>query len=669
MAATPPERVERIQSFGFLLAMSADWLVARASANLETYLGIQPAAAVGHPLDVLIDVATLHDIRNRMTSLQRPYGIERLYNKTLIVGRAPCDIAVHYSECLIVLEGEPSSLQNEVDAASHVRGMMTRLAPRTTFEIFYRDAARQMRRVTGFERVMLYRFVDNGGGEVLGESLSSGLESYLGLPYPASDIPVEKRVLHLKNSLHFIADVNAPPVALLPEAASGVPSLDLSLAMTRAASPGRIEHLKNTGVGASLSTAIIIDGKFWGLIACYNSSPRLLDSARRAAAELFGQVFSLTLESWLKQSQREADEERHKSFERQELVIAELNHRIRNILALIRGLVSQTDRTQGNLSSYVESLNGRIQAIARAHDQITLQNWGPGELSALVGREIRAYIPEKNECFALVGPAVSLQPPAFSTLSLVIHELVTNSAKYGALSDGGRVVVTLDREPGAGLYLKWREVDGPIVKPPLHRGFGSVIIERIVPFDLQGTAEIRYASAGVEADFFIPEMHIATAVINAPMQTHRSVSHGHLDGEHSQDTPLSGCDVLVLEDNMIIALEAEDLLRELGAATVYTASTVVGAEQIMKAERIDWALLDVNLGASTSLEFAQRIRDAGIPFIFASGYGRNVALGELHRTSVTVTKPFSRGSLGRAIIQVKRTNGQVRRMRDSNAGY
>lgn len=831
----PITRLECIQAFGFLLAMSRDWVVARASANLSHFLGIDPNAAIGVPLDTLIDVDTLHDIRNRMVFMRGRQGVERLYKKLLIADRPPFDIAVHYSGSLFVLEGETSRMDDELDANSLVCSMMTRLATRTTMDAYYRDAARQIRALTGFERVMIYRFADSGAGEVIAESLPHGMESFLGLNYPASDIPLQARALYLVNPFRIIADVGAAPVALLPAAAIAVQPLDLSLAMTRAVSPVHIEYLKNMGVGASLSISIIIDGKLWGLIACHSKSAQLLDYSRRTAAELFGHIFSLTLESWLKQSQIDADEEfralmeritmavvgrgallcdatwlqdmvreiiecdgvatmmagvlrsagsvppqaqieaiadrlniapsgrifatdhltafrpeaagyandaagmlaipmsrqprdyimlfrreyvhdirwagnpeksavpsdsgmrlsprksfkafiesirgrarpftarelrlaealraalvdvmlqfsstadeeRRKAFERQELLIAELNHRVRNILALIRGLISQTEGNHIDLSSYVESLNGRIQAIARAHDQITKRNWGPGSLAALLEGEIVAYIPEREERFTLIGPAVYLQPLAFSTFSLVIHELVTNSAKYGSLSDNGRVTVTLDRQPGVGLHMKWQELEGPIVKAPLRRGFGSVIIERIVPFDLQGTAEVRYALTGLEADFFIPELHIA-AEVRAPI----SVRLSDMKSEGpAEETPLAGCNVLLLEDNMIIALETEDLLRELGASAVFTASTALTAEQIFKAETLDFALLDINLGRGTSLAFAQLLRASGVPFIFASGYGEQVELGETHETWVMVSKPYNRAILGRAIIR------------------
>ncbi len=837
----PITRLECIQSFGFLLAMSKDWIVARASANLESFLGTDPNAAIGAQLDVLIDVTTLHDIRNRMAFLRGLSGIERLYKKPLIPGGPPFDIAVHYSESLFVLEGEPSRSEDEMDAASLVRSMMTRLRTRTTFEAFYRDAARQIRGMTGFERVMIYRFAESGAGEVIAESLTNEMESFLGLHYPASDIPVQARALYLRNPFRIIADVSALPVPLLPAVGSAVQPLDLSLAMTRAVSPVHIEYLKNMGVGASLSISIIVDGALWGLIACHNRTPRLPDYGRRTAVELFGQIFSLTLESWFKQSQIDADEdlrasvdrismaiagdsellsnatwlqdavremiecdgvstlmcgvlkssgsvpssleieaiahqlnlapagrifatdhltslrpeaggyanvaagvlalpisrtprdyillfrrervyniqwagnpaksvigseeglrlsprksfnaflesvrghsppftarerriaevlraalidvilkfsttaddERRKSFERQELLIAELNHRVRNILTLIRGLISQPDGKHRDVSSFVQSLDGRIQAVARAHDQVTCHDWGPGRLSALLEGEIAAYIPERKDRFALIGPTVWLEPQAFTTLSLVIHELVTNSVKYGSLSDRGRVRVSLDRQPGVGLYLKWREIEGPIVKPPQRRGFGSVIVERVVPFDLQGTAEVRYALLGLEADLFIPEMHIACAPDEATIGSIRPALGGGASGDLTQNKPLDGCKVLLLEDNMIIALEAEDLLRTLGAAGIFTVSTVPRAERILKAERLDFALLDINLGRSTSLGFAELLREAGIPFIFASGYGESEPLAEACGGALLVTKPYTRGTLATAIVKCK----------------
>src|SRR6202034_3733627 len=165
----------------------------------------------------------------------------------------------------------------------------------------------------------------------------------------------------------------------------------------------------------------------------------------------------------------------------------------------------------GDSAKYVESLNGRVQALARAHDRVTRQHWGPGPLNAIFDDEIAAYVPTQRNRFAINGPRILLAPQAYSAVALIVHELVTNSSKYGALSDSGRVEVTLGVAPGEGLRFKWREMGGPVVSVPTRRGFGSVIIERVVPFDLQGTAIVSYLRAGLEAEFLIPERHIAAA--------------------------------------------------------------------------------------------------------------------------------------------------------------
>lgn len=191
----PITRLERIQSLGFLLAMSREWTVVRASANLALFLDVDAAGAIGARLDDLIDRQTLHDIRNRMASLSSSQGIERLYGTALLPGKR-FDIAFHYAGSMIVLEGEPSSLDERMEAASLVRAMVARLSTQQTLQAFHRDAARQIRVLTGFDRVMIYRFDEGGAGEVIAEALTSGLAPFLGLHYPGSDIPVQARALN-----------------------------------------------------------------------------------------------------------------------------------------------------------------------------------------------------------------------------------------------------------------------------------------------------------------------------------------------------------------------------------------------------------------------------------------------------------------------------------------
>jgi light-regulated signal transduction histidine kinase (bacteriophytochrome)/CheY-like chemotaxis protein len=352
----------------------------------------------------------------------------------------------------------------------------------------------------------------------------------------------------------------------------------------------------------------------------------------------------------------EAHKERKRAFEQQQLLIAELNHRVRNILALIRGLISQTGRVALDVGDYIESLSGRVQALARAHNQITQQNWGPAAIFSLFDDEISAFVPPKSERFVIDGPNMFLQPQAFTTMALVIHELVTNSSKYGALSQNGRVAVAVEHRVGIGLYLKWRESGGPPVSPPVRRGFGSAIIERSVPFELQGTAEIRYNSTGLEADFFIPERHLW---VEAAPDARAGTSQQSVDiaglRDRPRDLPLSGAYVLLLEDNMIVALEAEQLLRDFGAHKIWTASTVAEAAQIAERERIEFAMLDINVGLESSLDFATRFRADKTPHIFASGYGEEFDLGERHFGTIIAKKPYVREQLRQAICSALRS--------------
>jgi light-regulated signal transduction histidine kinase (bacteriophytochrome)/CheY-like chemotaxis protein len=828
----PIARLERIQSFGFLLALSIDWTVVRTSANLKTFLGAEAQQAIGCKLDTLIEPEALQAIQGRVSTLHATNRVERLYGLTLQPGRSAFDVALHFSDSLLVLEAEPSRDQIGGDAAFVVRGIMSRLSTQSTLEEFHRDAAWQIRALTDFERVMIYRFAQGGEGEVIAESLADGMESFLGLHYPASDIPVQARALYLRNPFRIIADVDDPTVVLLPDAGA-VPSLDLSLAMTRAVSPVHVEYLRNMGVKASLSISIIVDGKLWGLIACHSAAPRLPSFMLRTAAELFGQLYSLTLESRLRQSIYQADREtretidrivetvagnsallsdktwlqkmireliecdgiatlvgdelstsgsvpprsdiealvqvmgsgatrgifatdcltsllpeaaayaelaaglmaipisraprdyillfrrefihdvrwagnphkplndsafpmklsprksfavfsenmrgssrpftefemrtaeivrtaiievvlqfvensegeRRRASEHQELLIAELNHRVRNILALVLALIGQTDGSEfSNVAAYVMSLKGRIQAISGAHDQITRHNWEPSGLAAVIDTEISGIVRANEHRFTLIGPDVLLHPIALSTLSLVVHELVTNSAKYGALSAQGHVTVTLDRHAGLGLNFRWRETGGPTVEPPARRGFGSVVIERFVPFDLDGTVDVRYEPAGLEVDVFVPESFIAKAEAPVAASTRPAAP---IDQEipAAAPLPLNGLSVLLLEDNMIIAMEGEHMLRDLGAAVVHTASSIARAETILGTEHLDFALLDIRVGRDTSLNFAGSMVNAGIPFMFASGYGDDAKLGDPYRSIRTVTKPYTRDSL------------------------
>lgn len=291
--------LDRIQNFGFLVALANDWTVIRASANLDIYLGIEALAAIGGNFARVVDGAALEMIRKRVALLYAS-GNERLFGVRLAERQPLFDLNLHFVQDILIIEGERSVRGDaDNDTASMVRSMLAQLGKSPDLDAFQRTAARQVRTITGFDRVMVYRFDQDGNGEVVAESTAPQIESFLGLHYPASDIPQQARALYLRNSFRIISDVGEVPVPLLPAVTALVPPLDLSQAITRAVSPVHIEYLTNMGVDATLSISIVVEGTLWGLIACHHYKPRLPSFVMRTAAELFGSMYSLALESRL----------------------------------------------------------------------------------------------------------------------------------------------------------------------------------------------------------------------------------------------------------------------------------------------------------------------------------------------------------------------------------
>ena len=344
----------------------------------------------------------------------------------------------------------------------------------------------------------------------------------------------------------------------------------------------------------------------------------------------------------------QAVRDRSRAQEQQELLIAELNHRVRNILNLIRGLVKQSQHDASNIEDYSAIIGGRINALANAHDNITKQNWSPAPLSSLIEAEVEAYLQEKVDRMEIEGEDVLIAPEAYTVLALVMHEMVTNSAKYGSLADSrGKLRIILNHDSDGNLQIAWRESGGPQVSQPTRRGFGSTIIERSIPFELKGEATVRYEPAGLEADFLLPARYVGQAVPDpqVPGNGQRSTTETS-DHAETSDVPSH---VLVVEDSMIIALDTEDSLKRLGVAVIDMASSVAGAlEQIEKASP-KFAIVDFNLGAETSLPVIEELNRRGIPHILATGYGENTVDLSGEFTRGIITKPYGKVEIENAI--------------------
>jgi CheY-like chemotaxis protein len=240
-------------------------------------------------------------------------------------------------------------------------------------------------------------------------------------------------------------------------------------------------------------------------------------------------------------------------------------------------------------------------------------------------------------------------------LALVLHELATNAAKYGALSVGlGRLSLTWQRLDGGDCEIRWLERDGPIVTPPAKPGFGSMLIGRSIPYDLGGESDVDYDPAGTRVRLLIPARFVTWP---APLATRMRRS------KRSDDRPMAalrGLDVLMVEDQLLIAMDVETMLAGEGVARVETAASAKEALALLASFRPDVAILDVNLGSGSSMPVAHLLSELGVPFVFATGYGETSLIPAALENVPVIRKPYDLVSLvtalGAAMARSGKTN-------------
>lgn len=337
--------------------------------------------------------------------------------------------------------------------------------------------------------------------------------------------------------------------------------------------------------------------------------------------------------------------ERRQADVRQKLLNDELNHRVKNILALIKSLITQSVGDGRELEDYIASLKGRIMALAFAHDQVVRSDGG-GDLRGLLDAELSPYR-NGTRTVTLEGPGITLAARAYSVMALVLHEMATNAAKYGALSaQAGKLEVRWSLNEANDCTLLWSESAGPVVSQPKQRGFGTVLVDRSLPYDLGGQSELEFDPAGVRARFLIPGTFVKR-------RDDKAMSSHSTRPAANAPTPLDGLKLLLVEDQLIIALEVETVLAENGANSVLTAATAAEALRILATEQPDVAVLDVNLGMSTSIPVAHELVRRGIPFVFATGYGDSTQIPPELKGQIVVRKPYDSATLMDALSKLR----------------
>ncbi|MFC0409339.1 HWE histidine kinase domain-containing protein [Roseomonas elaeocarpi] len=709
------------------------------------------------------------------------------------------------------------------NALSLVQAMMGHLQGADTPKTFCQAAVEQVRTVTGFDRVMLYRFLPDDTGSVIAEARAEGIGSYMDLHFPASDIPKQARQLYLRNWLRLIPDATYVPQPLVPAVSPLTGAvLDMSDCALRSVSPIHLQYLRNMGVQASMSMSVVRGGKLWGLIACHHRRPWHLAPSLRTACELFAQMFSLQLEAieqreehayslkmrhvhehlvnvmaaeeklaeglirhrpnlldyvqaegvalWIDgqysaggntPSEREVRElaawlseiagdgvvaldrlsevyppaaaysgiasgvlalsvsrdpldfilwfrpevvetihwagnpdkpvehgphgatltprssfaawtetvrgrsrpwrpveveaaqalhvsllevvlrridqvtqERSRAREQQELLMAELDHRVKNTLANIQALVRHTRSGAGNLENFVHDFDRRIRAMAVAHSLLTTARWEGADLRALIEEELRPYRASEADRAVITGPTLRLKPKAALAVSLALHELATNAAKYGALSvPQGRVSVVWSVRDGE-VVLDWIESGGPTVRKPTRRGFGSTVVERGLSYELGGTSKLDFDPAGLRCVVTIPLKQLVDSSLPAAAP----------EPPRPAEIPLASLEgkrLLVVEDGALVAMQVADALEQRGASVAGPAANLTQAIRLAVTEALDGALLDVDLDGETVFPVADVLRERKVPFLFTTGFDAATTLPERFRGLKVLTKPYS----------------------------
>lgn len=220
-----------------------------------------------------------------------------------------------------------------------------------------------------------------------------------------------------------------------------------------------------------------------------------------------GQVVGLTCAA-VDITERKAGEEHLR------LLMRELTHRSKNLLAVIQALARQTSRHAGSLESFLDEFSARLQALSRSHDLLVQEEWHSASLTDLVRSQLGHYIDRDGSQISIEGPSVHLKPEAAQSLGLALHELAVNAAKYGALSvPKGRVDIVWgeDEGEGSGIKLRWLERDGPKVEHPKKHGFGTLAIQRNLARSLEADVDLNFAENGLSCTITVPENHLYVA--------------------------------------------------------------------------------------------------------------------------------------------------------------
>ncbi|HEX4712270.1 HWE histidine kinase domain-containing protein [Phenylobacterium sp.] len=341
----------------------------------------------------------------------------------------------------------------------------------------------------------------------------------------------------------------------------------------------------------------------------------------------------------------------HKLEEDQrQTLMAELDHRVKNVLATVQSLAIQTARRTTSLDGFLQNFGGRLKAMGAANELLTAARWRGAAIDHLAAAELGALAPGQT---AWDGPELFLTPRAANALALGLHELAANAVKFGALSvDTGRVNLRWTRCRDGGFELTWTESGGPTVTLPHRRGFGSTLLEQVTGRELNGETHVDYRPAGVQATLRAGAAAMAPRPETVPEAPVARIAE--TVATSSGPTNLRGARVLIVEDAVLLAMELEIGLSDAGARVIGPAYELEEA-MVLLDQPLDAAVLDANLNGHSVTPVAQALAARNVPFVFATGYGEAAGAPGGFDAPV-IRKPYDVTQVAAAVAELLKVN-------------
>jgi PAS domain S-box-containing protein len=355
--------------------------------------------------------------------------------------------------------------------------------------------------------------------------------------------------------------------------------------------------------------------------------------------------------------------ERKQVEERQLLLMAELDHRVKNILANVGAIAKLSSKRKTSVDEFVDAFDSRIQAVAKAHSLLRRDSWVGISLRTYVTELLAPFMSRQVDNIILEGEEMDLTPKAAQSLALVFHELATNAVKYGALSvTGGTVKVSWTRflkDDGRLIRVRWEESGGPSPRLPTANGFGTTVIKAVAQ-ELGAEFDYEFTSEGVVfcLDAAIEQTTKSAAAIR--------VDRPRLSNEEEEVEADGGLRILMVEDEVVVALHLRNELEKAGHKVIALATNLPQGIALADDAEFDVAFLDVRLGEDLSVQIADRLIARGIPFAFGTGFEDGAILPPHLQSIPKVLKPYKTEAVSRLLSKVAK-KGPFENLPDNNA--